>query len=337
MRLCSFRFVIFNRPVFTRQNCSSLAQRTPCNSALASPASIGMEVVCLNGQAIIVKPAESLHEAKIKVAQALRAFPEAVKISCEGELLSGSSESLADLLKSQGFEAVKSPLLFTVVDQERTELEKHLAFFRKDLVAYQKGLVRCQNLNSEWTQRRKVLRDHFEGVQRIRKEEQLKDLGSKLAQAVIRWEDVRSNLEEKIWHARIALGKMLKGSEECHKILLEFDDKTWLPDPNCFGICTCCSCQGWLDEPSPWESQDLCPRLLRREWWNSKKDKKGSWKKEKMGQKIEQQELEPYTEERSLDPLRDRPKPKSPKSQKRRESCSDIKNQLSQLRELSLE
>eukprot|EP00438_Fugacium_kawagutii_P009062 Skav225883 [mRNA] locus=scaffold2702:65920:66762:- [translate_table: standard] len=277
-----------------------------------------MEVVCLNGQALIVKPVESLHDAKVKVAKALGAFPEAVEISCEGQILRGTG-SLSDLVEVFKGE---SPPLFAVVNQDRMELGKHLDFFTNDLAAYWRGFCRCQDLSSELTQRQKVLSVHdLQEIQRTRQREQLKDLGNELADAVITWEDLRSNLEAKIWHVREELKKRLEGSEEFDQILLEFDDATSLHGRNCFDICTCCYCLGLPDEPLC-ESHlpDLCPRLLRRELWQRSK---GSWKK-----------IEKRREHRL-----DKAPPSSPKPSKnrRRMMCRDIKNQVSQLREQSLE
>ena len=53
-----------------------------------------MEVRCLNGMAVMVEPLECLQEAKVKVASALGVFPEAVRISCRGQILGGEFEAL---------------------------------------------------------------------------------------------------------------------------------------------------------------------------------------------------------------------------------------------------
>ena len=53
-----------------------------------------MEVRCLNGMAVMVEPLECLQEAKVKVASALGVFPEAVRISCRGQILGGDFEAL---------------------------------------------------------------------------------------------------------------------------------------------------------------------------------------------------------------------------------------------------
>ena len=280
-----------------------------------------------------MKPTESLDEAKIQVAKALGAFPEAVKINCQGQILADGNGSLADLLESFPGEGAEPPLLFAVVNQDRMELGRHLGFLKKDLVDCRRLRRRCQDLSSELTHRQRVLRlrlDSLPEIQIVRTEEQLNDLGDKVAEAVMHWEDLRYNLQEKVWHAREDLKTMLEGSEELHQILEEFDEESYVPEPHSLGFCTCWSCLGPHEPSCEFHLQDLCPRLFRREMWQNSK---GSWKLRK--EKVEK--LEPHEDWCHQEPKGPwSSKPKSPHKSHRRMMRSDIKNQLSQLREQSL-
>eukprot|EP00438_Fugacium_kawagutii_P020026 Skav233863 [mRNA] locus=scaffold1483:26069:27127:+ [translate_table: standard] len=130
-----------------------------------------MEVMCLNGASVAVKPWESLQEAKVKVAKALGTFPEAVQISCGGQILSGETlETLENCLEKlkETVEDVEDtvedvedgnghPPLFAVVDQMRMELARHLHYFEPELVATQKQLAKMEKKKAELGQKQKEL------------------------------------------------------------------------------------------------------------------------------------------------------------------------------------
>eukprot|EP00438_Fugacium_kawagutii_P025603 Skav207786 [mRNA] locus=scaffold70:194710:195768:- [translate_table: standard] len=133
-----------------------------------------MEVTCLSGASVAVEPWESLQEAKVKVAKALGAFPEAVQISCGGQILSGETletlENCLEKLKKETVEDVEDtvedfedgnchghPLLFGVVDQLRRELVRHLHYFEPELVATQKQLAKMEKKKAEMEQKHKEL------------------------------------------------------------------------------------------------------------------------------------------------------------------------------------
>eukprot|EP00438_Fugacium_kawagutii_P020445 Skav233822 [mRNA] locus=scaffold5904:131282:132310:+ [translate_table: standard] len=131
-----------------------------------------MEVACLNGASVAVEPWESLQEAKVKVAKALGAFPEAVQISCGGQILSGETlgtlEKCLEKLKKETAEDVKDtvedfedgnchPPLFGVVDQMRRELARHLHYFEPEIVATQKQLAKMEKKKAELAQKQEGL------------------------------------------------------------------------------------------------------------------------------------------------------------------------------------
>eukprot|EP00438_Fugacium_kawagutii_P034723 Skav230807 [mRNA] locus=scaffold851:109959:111050:- [translate_table: standard] len=132
-----------------------------------------MEVTCLNGASVAVEPWESLQEAKVKVAKALGTFPEAVQISCGGQILCGETlETLENCLEQlketvedvedtvEDFEDGKChghPALFGVVDQMRRELARHLHSFEPELVATQKQLAKMEKKKAKMEQKHQEL------------------------------------------------------------------------------------------------------------------------------------------------------------------------------------
>lgn len=112
-----------------------------------------MEVLCLNGKSVTVDPAEGLQEAKIQVAKVLGTLPDAVSISCGGQILS----ELERLNSKAEFDALDAPL-FAMVDQERLEVAKHLAKFEEELVVFQRQLVERQEVKENYEEKKRELR-----------------------------------------------------------------------------------------------------------------------------------------------------------------------------------
>ena len=132
-----------------------------CGAQLSTPLSLlllcrpvpnFMEVLCLNGKSVTVDPAEGLQEAKIQVAKVLGTLPDAVSISCGGQILS----ELERLNSKAEFDALDAPL-FAMVDQERLEVAKHLAKFEEELVVFQRQLVERQEIKETYEEKKREL------------------------------------------------------------------------------------------------------------------------------------------------------------------------------------
>ena len=317
---------------------------------LACSQFLQMEVVCLNGKSVLVQPMESLHQVKTKVAKALGASAEAVRISCAGQVLCGTA-SLADALAA--FQISEPGPLFGVVDRDRMELSRHLRIFKEDLQACKKQVAKWVDLKTELTRKRRqlcVVGTSFREIDRTIEQlkgtlplQQEKWLVFRLPKLVrlgdmeetVGHEDFKKHAlwrkleNEKIPGLRADLQKALEGSHQQGQLLLEFDEKANFHEEWWDIGCDCMYCCPPDDPPNVLRDlvflQDLCPRLLHRDLG---RNSKRSWKqvpKEKSDQ------LEPYPCDCSDEWPRLRPL-KSKRNQKyNRSAMRHVKAQLSKL------
>eukprot|EP00435_Cladocopium_sp_Y103_P008966 s2273_g2.t1 len=322
---------------------------------LACSQFLQMEVVCLNGKSVLVQPMESLHQVKTKVAKALGASAEAVRVSCAGQVLCGTA-SLADALAAFQISDEPGPL-FGVVDRDRMELSRHLRIFKEDLQAVQKQIAKCVDLQAELTRKRRQLgvpdtsfgeidktKEQLKGTLPLQQEKwllfrlpklvHLGDLEEKVMHEKFKRDALGRQLEnEKIPGLRADLHKALEGSHQQSQLLLEFDEAAFFHDElyiGCYGCdCPCCCPQD--DAPNVLRDlvflQDICPRLLHQDIGrNSKRSRKQVPKK-----KLEQ--LEPCNLcDCGSDEWQTRLRPKSKRNQKyNRSAMRHVKTQLSKL------
>ena len=120
-----------------------------------------MEVLCLNGTSVEVAVSESLEDAKVKVAKALGAFPEAIWISCGGQILRGETLENCLVKLELSLDSLESLPLFGVVDQKRMELGRHLQMFEHQLEACQEKLLQNEKLSAKLEQKKKDLSVNF--------------------------------------------------------------------------------------------------------------------------------------------------------------------------------
>ena len=273
---------------------------------LCRPVPNFMEVLCLNGKSVTVDPAEGLQEAKIQVAKVLGTLPDAVSISCGGQILS----ELERLNSKAEFDALDAPL-FAMVDQERLEVAKHLAKFEEELVVFQRQLVERQEIKETYEEKKRELHMDWCGdvlaVENRLKEGNLTpreeaDLVSRLGRLdrldVMRFCSWRPELlrtygrlvQEVDW-GRERLYRALKEqrSDRLAERMDEFDVKT-ADVPSYESLADLLDWEpqdGFQEERKKWRHlfktadslreplEYLCPRLLRREIWSKSKR---SWK-----------------------------------------------------------
>lgn len=273
-----------------------------------------MEVCCLNGMAVMVEPLECLQEAKVKVASALGVFPEAVRISCRGQILGGDFEALELCLAKLDMDIHET--LFGLVDQKRMELARHLHVFEPELVACEKQKAQNEKMSAELEQKKKELFSfcislEISDIQRVLREgnlslEKEKALVSRLPklQRLEKMEEVlyqetdnlytlRNRLQQKVFQVRTELQAALFNpdhpKDSPDEILAEFDEisRAWQPHHWAYAF----SDGTWWDSEEAEreiqhlekletafgkiELKDSCPRLLRREDWSNSKR---SWK-----------------------------------------------------------
>ena len=120
-----------------------------------------MEVLCLNGTSVEVAVSESLEEAKVKVAKALGAFPEAIWISCGGQILRGETLENCLVKLELSLDSLESLPLFGVVDQRRMELVRHLQMFEHQLEACREKRLQNEKLSAKLEQKKKDLSMNF--------------------------------------------------------------------------------------------------------------------------------------------------------------------------------
>ena len=234
--------------------------------------------------------------------QVLGTLPDAVSISCGGQILSE-----LESLNSQA----DAPL-FAMVDQERLEVAKHLAKFEEELVVFQRQLVERQEFIENYEEKKRELHMDWCGdvlaVENRLKEGNLTpqeeaDLVSRLGRLdrfdVMRFCNSRrpellrtyGRLMNGVDYGRECLYRALKEqrSDRLAERMDEFDVKTadvpsyesladllwWEPE------------DGFQEERKKWRHlfktadslqeplENLCPRLLRREIWRKSKR---SWK-----------------------------------------------------------
>ena len=266
-----------------------------------------MEVLCLNGKSVSVEPSEGLQEAKIQVAKLLGTLPDAVSISCGGQILS-ELESFS--------EAEFDAPLFAIVDQERLEVAKRLTKIQEELVVFQRQVVQREEIRENYEEKKRELHMDWCGdvlaVENRLKEGNLTpreeaDLVSRLGRLdrldVMRFCNSRHSnnlgrkygrLLDRIDWEKECLYYALKEqkSDRRAELMDEFAAKTadvpsyeslqdlldWEPQ------------DGFQEERKKWRHlfktadslreplEHLCPRLLRREIWRKSKR---SWKSDR--------------------------------------------------------
>jgi len=263
--------------------------------------SLGMEVHCLGGKSLTVNPLEGLQEAKDKVAQVLGAFPEAIWISCAGQILSGS-----ETLEICRAKLESDAPLFAVVDQKRMEMARHLRIFEPEVLACQTKMRENEHLSAKLAQQEKGLLipsyrssegielELLEGNMSLQQEKSLVAQLPKLKRRE-KLEDeffrenhqlfaLKGRLRVRISQVRDELETTLKNQEcEIDEVLAEFDELARARLPQAFPDLDAISYYSSLDEVEleiNWldrypEKDPPCPRLLRRETWNNSKK---SWK-----------------------------------------------------------
>ena len=263
-----------------------------------------MEVLCLNGKSVSVEPSEGLQEAKIQVAKLLGTLPDAVSISCGGQILS-ELESFS--------EAEFDAPLFAMVDQERLEVAKHLTKIEEEMVVFQRQVVQREEVRENYEEKKRELHMDWCGdvlaVENRLKEGNLNpreeaDLVSRLGRLdrleVMRFCNSRrpdellrryGRLWDRIDWERECLFRALKEqkSDRRAELIDEFDSKTAdVPSYDSLRDLLWWEPQGGFEEErKKWRHlfktadslreplEHLCPRLLRREIWSKSKR---SWK-----------------------------------------------------------
>ena len=262
-----------------------------------------MEVLCLNGKSVSVEPSEGLQEAKIQVAKLLGTLPDAVSISCGGQILS-ELESFS--------EAEFDAPLFAIVDQERLEVAKHLTKIQEELVDFQKQCVQRQEIRENYEEKKRELHMDWCGdvftVENRLKEGNLTpreeaDLVSRLGRLdrleVMRFCNSRrqDNLLRKYgrlcdridWtKERLFFALKEQKSDRLSELMDEFEIKTDVPSYESLQDLLWWEPEdGFQEERKKWRHlfktadslqeplEHLCPRLLRREIWSKSKR---SWK-----------------------------------------------------------
>ena len=206
-----------------------------------------MEVVCLNGLPVKVDPSKTLQNAKIQVAKALGAFPEAVWILCRGQVLTTLSETLEMCLAK--LEADVQEPLFGVLDHERMKLASALRVFEPELEACERKRAQNEKMSAELEQKKSELAVYCcspaiydiekklkEGNLSLQKEkalvfrhsklQRLQRMEEKLFQATDHLYVLRNRLQQKISQARIELQTALDYNGEAKELqlLAEFDE-----------------------------------------------------------------------------------------------------------------
>lgn len=233
-----------------------------------------MEVRCLNGMAVMVEPLECLQEAKVKVASALGVFPEAVRISCRGQILGGEFEALELCLAKLEMDIHET--LFGLVDQKRMELARHLRVFEPELVACEKQMAQNEKMSAELEQKKKELfsyclspeiwdiqRDLREGnlslqkekalVPRLPKLQRLQKMEEELYQETDNLHTLRNRLRQKVVQVRTELQAALFNpdhpKDSPDEILAEFDDiaGAWQPHRWVYAFSDAGSYISWWD------------------------------------------------------------------------------------------